>query len=234
MNSSATRLWSLSEQERRALFPELSLFLASEACCQKFLQVFDGGEQLIGTRQHPAAYLLYCNRRDEIRGYAFTMGHGEFGRIPATVCIFRRPKTDYVVCFVLDKIEIKSYDLADAAAEAVKIGGLPFAKVSGFFFGEILQLVFCGIVHTMAQLVPQKGRQLAPPEFTAVFGEFDRTTKISEHKVGRQTLACERRVSQSPRETLTPTCVFDVSVLDTALLHTLTSPRPLPKLELRS
>jgi len=87
--------------------------------------------------------------------------------------------------------------------------------VSGFFFGKILQLVFGRIIHTMTQLISKERRQLAPPESTAIFGEFDGTAKISEHKVGRETLACDRCVSQSRREMLTPTFLPDVSVLAT-------------------
>src|SRR5580704_6593776 len=105
----------------RISFPKESLFLASESCYQKFLQALDGCEHLIGTCEHPAAYLIYRNRRDKIHRNAFAMRHSQLGGGAAAVGIFRRPIADYVVRLVLYQIQIEGYDLAHGAAEAVEV-----------------------------------------------------------------------------------------------------------------
>jgi len=65
--------------------------------------------------------------------------------------------------------------------ETIEISRLPLAKVRSFFVGEVLVLVFRGIVNAMAELLDKKRSQLAPPKPSAVLSKLDRAAEICKH-----------------------------------------------------
>src|ERR1700690_3066863 len=173
----------------RRLFPQLSLFLASETRDQKSLQVLDGGKDLIGTSEHPSAEEVVRARADQINRYALAVAYGQLGCGSAALSFRGSPITNQVIRFVLDQVEIERDDLANHATKTVEVRRLPFAKVQGFVVREIFFLVLGRIVNAVAQLVSQERRKLLPPESSAVIGKFYRAREVSQHRVGRETLA---------------------------------------------
>jgi hypothetical protein len=67
------------QQRIRSILPELCLLFLRESEHQKFLQLLDGREYVIGTAKHPAANLLEGQRRYEVHGNAFSMRYRKLG-----------------------------------------------------------------------------------------------------------------------------------------------------------
>jgi hypothetical protein len=82
---------------------------------------------------------------------------------------------------VFDQIEVECDDFPDDTPETIEISRLPLAKVRSFFVGEVLLLVFSGIVNAMAELLAKKRSQFAPPKPSAVLGKLDRAAQIGKH-----------------------------------------------------
>jgi hypothetical protein len=170
--------------EEKLFFPELGLALAGEPRGEEEFQAVHRRKELVGTPERPAADFLDRDRRHQVHGNTLAMRGSEFGAHAAVVNRVGIPMADDVIGFALDEFEVEGDDFPSNAAEAVHVGHFPMAEIDDFFRGEILAIVFDGVVHAVPELFPQKGAELLPPEICNLSGGLNGTTEISKHGQG--------------------------------------------------
>src|SRR6478752_1016336 len=109
------------------------------------------------------------------------MREGQLALRPGTAPSVLVPVADNRVTSVLNEIKVIGDDFLDRPAEAAKIALLPRAKLSGLDGGQVLHLVFSGIVNLMTQGFERRS-DLRAPAFAEIRRVFDGACEIEKHE----------------------------------------------------
>src|SRR6185369_16228577 len=124
---------------------------SGQLAVHKFVKFLKVRKNFRGTAQQPSADVLYRHPANQINGNSHAMREGQLALRPSATPSVLVPVADNRVTLVLDQIKIVGNDFLDCLAKAAEIALLPRAELSGLDCGQVLHLVFSGIINLMSQ-----------------------------------------------------------------------------------